>query len=406
MRQCDCCGDSREVCEAMNVTLESGRAVCLVEGDDGEEHPYEFLPCELKEDEVALECANLEGGEVYRVARDRDGVWRCSCPDMIYSRRRKRKRPRGAHCKHIEALFEYLILMEAMSMAKSEKVAEKVEKPAAIVPDQGKEEVTARRLSHVPAVYGAIRQVMAAMSVAGVAKSQYNQGQKFNFRGIDDVMNALSAPLVEAGLLILPRLIERAAMERGTKTGGAVLSVSVEVEYDFIAVSDGSMHTIKVPGEAMDSGDKATNKAMSAAYKYACIQAFCIPTTGMPDADAESPEVAAAHAAPQPVQQPKPPTQAQQPAPPKQSTNGTAQTADARTLWQKAEGYDASLANEGLCEAGELLEHLRYIGTKAGFKGEAATWSGAACAGVLREATRDFETRAREEAAERAAQVA
>ena len=37
----------------------------------------------------------------------------------------------------------------------------------------------------------------------------------------------------------------------------------------------------------MDSGDKATNKAMSIAYKYACFQVFCIPTEEMMDPDAE-----------------------------------------------------------------------------------------------------------------------
>jgi hypothetical protein len=52
-------------------------------------------------------------------------------------------------------------------------------------------------------------------------------------------------------------------------------------------------------GEAMDSGDKATNKAMSAAYKYACMQAFSIPTEGDNDADAHTHEVKpATHSAP------------------------------------------------------------------------------------------------------------
>ena len=52
------------------------------------------------------------------------------------------------------------------------------------------------------------------------------------------------------------------------------------------------MHTIRTYGEAMDSADKATNKAMSAAYKYAAIQAFCIPTEGDNDADATTHDVA------------------------------------------------------------------------------------------------------------------
>lgn len=44
----------------------------------------------------------------------------------------------------------------------------------------------------------------------------------------------------------------------------------------------------------MDSGDKATNKAMSAAYKYAAFQAFAIPTEGDNDADGSTHEIKSA----------------------------------------------------------------------------------------------------------------
>jgi len=67
--------------------------------------------------------------------------------------------------------------------------------------------------------------------------------------------------------------------------------VVVDAEYDFISAEDGTRHTAKVYGEAMDSADKATNKAMSAAYKYACLQTFCIPTEGDNDADGTTHEV-------------------------------------------------------------------------------------------------------------------
>ena len=69
--------------------------------------------------------------------------------------------------------------------------------------------------------------------------------------------------------------------------------MTVEAEFDFVSAEDGSRHTVKTFGEAMDSGDKATNKAMSAAYKYAAFQAFSIPTEGDNDADAQTHEVAA-----------------------------------------------------------------------------------------------------------------
>jgi hypothetical protein len=65
----------------------------------------------------------------------------------------------------------------------------------------------------------------------------------------------------------------------------------VEAEFDFVSAEDGSKHTVRTFGEAMDRGDKATNKAMSAAYKYAAFQAFAIPTEGDNDADASTHEV-------------------------------------------------------------------------------------------------------------------
>jgi hypothetical protein len=142
-------------------------------------------------------------------------------------------------------------------------------------------------------VYSAIRQVMAAMSAAGISKGRRNQAQGYSFRGIDDVLNGLSGPLTDAGLSILPRCTERVVTERATKNGGALFSVVVKVEFDLIAAEDGSHHTVTTYGEAMDSADKATNKAMSAAFKYMAILAFCIPTESTPDADFETHEVKA-----------------------------------------------------------------------------------------------------------------
>lgn len=146
--------------------------------------------------------------------------------------------------------------------------------------------------SNAPAIYRAIAKVMGEVGKAGVSKDQKNTQQGYNFRGIDAVYNALSPFLAAAGLVILPRVMSREVTERQTKSGGVLFYVVLDVEFDFVAAEDGSKHTVRVPGEAMDSGDKATNKAMSAAYKYACMEAFCIPTEGTPDADQETHEVA------------------------------------------------------------------------------------------------------------------
>lgn len=135
-------------------------------------------------------------------------------------------------------------------------------------------------------VYQAINQVQSALAQTGITKDRKNQQQGYAFRGIDDVYNALSPLLAKAGLCILPRVVSRECVERQTAKGGTLFYVTVEAEFDFVSAEDGSKHTVKTFGEAMDSGDKATNKAMSAAYKYAAFQAFAIPTEGDNDADA------------------------------------------------------------------------------------------------------------------------
>lgn len=142
-------------------------------------------------------------------------------------------------------------------------------------------------------VYKAINAVQSALAKTGISKDRRNtQGSGYNFRGIDDVFNAVSPLLAEHGLCILPRMLTRQCEERQSKAGGALFYVTVEAEFDLVCAEDGSKHTIKTFGEAMDSGDKATNKAMSAAYKYAAFQAFAIPTEGDNDADSQTHEVA------------------------------------------------------------------------------------------------------------------
>lgn len=144
-----------------------------------------------------------------------------------------------------------------------------------------------------PHVYAAIAEVMGELAKVGIGKNNKNQSQGYKFRGIDDVYNALAPQLARARLLVLPRVLNRTVTERETKNGGVLFYVVLDVEFDFVSALDGSKHTVRMIGEAMDSGDKASNKAMSAAYKYACMEAFCIPTEGDNDADSVTHEVSA-----------------------------------------------------------------------------------------------------------------
>ena len=156
-----------------------------------------------------------------------------------------------------------------------------------------------------PHVYESISGVQRQLAKEGIAKSQKNQQQGFRFRGIDDVLNALTKAMSDNGLVIIPRMLTRETMERTTGQGKPLFTVTVTVEYQLTSVHDGSSVLAVCPGEAMDTADKATNKAMSAAYKYMAIQTFCIPTEGDNDADATTHEVSAQK--PHNTQKAKPP---------------------------------------------------------------------------------------------------
>ena len=127
--------------------------------------------------------------------------------------------------------------------------------------------------------------------VGAIGKERRNEKQNFKFRGIDDVMNELHHLFAKHEVLILPNAQSFESTERKTKEGGALFAVRATIKYIFVA-SDGSELSCVLIGEAMDSGDKGMNKALSIALKYALLQMFLIPTEDMKDPDAETHEVA------------------------------------------------------------------------------------------------------------------
>ncbi len=142
--------------------------------------------------------------------------------------------------------------------------------------------------SEGPKIYRAIHAVME--SIGAIGKDDFNSSQKFKYRGIDAVMNALSPALIKHKVFVVPEVLEQTREERQSSQNKALIYSICKMRYTFYA-EDGSSVQAVVIGEGMDSGDKATNKAMSVAFKYACFQVFCIPTEEMMDPDAESPEV-------------------------------------------------------------------------------------------------------------------
>ncbi len=138
-------------------------------------------------------------------------------------------------------------------------------------------------------IYALIPLIMR--DIGAIEKGRKNQQQGYQFRGIDDMYVAIQPSLIKHGVFVCPSVTDQKREDRQTKNGGTLIYTILTVKHTFYA-PDGSSVEVVTVGEAMDSGDKSANKAMSAAMKYALIEVFSIPTEGDNDTENHSPEVA------------------------------------------------------------------------------------------------------------------
>ena len=131
-------------------------------------------------------------------------------------------------------------------------------------------------------IYGKIAAIMK--SAEPIAKDQYNQQQRYNFRGIDDFYNGLQAVFAEHGVFTTSEILNSEPSVRTTKSGTSMYVEKLVVRYHFWA-EDGSSVFTDVQGEAMDMADKASNKAFSAAHKIAMMQILMLPTDEKKDSE-------------------------------------------------------------------------------------------------------------------------
>lgn len=140
-------------------------------------------------------------------------------------------------------------------------------------------------------IYALIPKVMA--DIGAVTKDRNNQQQNYKFRGIEDFYQAAHPALVKHGVFCAPEVLEREEyrFEKTNFEGKTTtwIHVTMKVRHRFYA-EDGSYVDVITCGEGLDNSDKASNKAMSGAMKYALIELFCVPTKDVEDSDRESPE--------------------------------------------------------------------------------------------------------------------
>ncbi len=163
-------------------------------------------------------------------------------------------------------------------------------------------------------IYKKIPAIMA--EVGAIEKSRKGDGINYKFRGIDDIYFVLQPLLSKHGVFYCPNVIDQKREERATKSGGIATYTILLVEYRFYAEDESSVK-ITVVGEAMDTSDKSSNKAMSAALKVATLQLFCIPTEEEKDTEYQNHEPVSRPAAAKPTQpklgEQKPPVAATSP---------------------------------------------------------------------------------------------
>ncbi|MFI0822292.1 ERF family protein [Streptomyces sp. NPDC021098] len=134
-----------------------------------------------------------------------------------------------------------------------------------------------------PTIYQLMSLVMK--DVGAVGKGGYNKAQNYSFRGVDDAIAALAQPLRDHGVFMTPEILDCEAESRGKMN-----AVRMRVAFHFYGPGGDSVRTVTM-GEASDVADKASNKAMSAALKYALIHTFMIPVDArsLDDGDRDHP---------------------------------------------------------------------------------------------------------------------
>lgn len=154
-------------------------------------------------------------------------------------------------------------------------------------------EEKAKEIERPKNIWQSIERMTELLAEQGIAKKKGESREiTYAFRGIDDIRNVIAPLQKECALVIVPSIVSRLENDtRKTKSGGFSMWVILHIHFKLTNTIDGSSYVVKFTGEAVDYSDKATQKAMSQAYKIFAINTFNIPTEGEQDSDNEKIEL-------------------------------------------------------------------------------------------------------------------
>jgi hypothetical protein len=232
----------------------------------------------------------------------------------------------------------------------------------------------------VPAVFGQVLELMRKVTEIGKAKeADLGKGGKYNFRGIDQAMDAVGAAMREVGLILSSEVVSSEHVidhvpkfYKGQQEGVTAWSTTrVTMRYTFISPQDGSKHVVEGYGVGRDSADKDGSKAMSAAMKYALFQGLCIPVKGMNFDPEDDHPVMETETPRQPERQQQRPAQTQQrpAAAPQQQTAPPATPAPPKTDAEKLEAAGRALRAARNAKTGAQLSAIHQQASAMGILG-------------------------------------
>ncbi|MFG2780771.1 ERF family protein [Streptomyces prunicolor] len=106
----------------------------------------------------------------------------------------------------------------------------------------------------------------------------YNQsGTRFNFRGVDTVVNTFGPVTLKHGVHIFPVKTTAEYGDKTAKSGSKMRECSVTVTWEIMGPR-GDTLTLQTMGEALDLADKATTKAQSVALRTLLLSSGLTPT--------------------------------------------------------------------------------------------------------------------------------
>lgn len=134
-------------------------------------------------------------------------------------------------------------------------------------------------------------QVAIMAAVDPIAKDRDGPKNQYKFRGVDDVYQALQKIMSDHGVFTTSELVGAPDYrEYSTSSGGTSFRTRAVFRFTFWHVSGTSVSSETI-GEGMDSGDKASNKSMSVAHKYALLQVYMIPTDDPKDPEGQGHDI-------------------------------------------------------------------------------------------------------------------